>query len=174
MSQSRTIRLPAHVVKELNVVLRALRHLETQGMLGQGRAPTLDDVAHLLGKPVEQVRKLLGYREHITSLDAPLDIDQGVSFGDQLADDDSPSPELVLHNSEIESWIRQWLEELSDRQRRVIARRYRLHRTAVATLEQLAGELGVTPERGRQIQSEALEKLRARLRVRGLSRDALL
>src|SRR6266404_7189459 len=76
MSQSRTIRLPANVVKELNVVLRALRHLETQGMLGEGRDPTLDDVAHLLGKPVEQVRKVLGYREHITSLDAPLDIDQ--------------------------------------------------------------------------------------------------
>ncbi len=174
MSQSRTVRLPAHVVKELNVVLRALRHLETQGMLGEGRDPTLDDVAHLLGKPVEQVRKVLGYREHITSLDAPLDIDQGLSFGDQLADDDAPSPELVLHNSEIESWIRQWLEELSDRQRRVIERRYGLNGTDVATLEQLAGELGVTRERVRQIQSEALEKLRARLRVRGLSRDALL
>jgi RNA polymerase nonessential primary-like sigma factor len=174
MSQSRTVRLPAHVVKELNVVLRALRHLETQGILGEGRDPTLDDVAHLLGKPVEQVRKLLGYREHITSLDAPLDIDQGLSFGDQLTDDDAPSPELLLHNSEIENWIRQWLEELSDRQRRVIERRYGLNGTDVATLEQLAGELGVTRERVRQIQSEALEKLRARLRVRGLSRDALL
>ena len=174
MSQSRTVRLPAHVVKELNVVLRALRHLETQGMLGEGRDPTLDDVAHLLGKPVEQVRKVLGYREHITSLDAPLDIDQGLSFGDQLADNDAPSPELVLHNSEIENWIRQWLAELSDRQRRVIERRYGLNGTDVATLEQLARELGVTRERVRQIQSEALDKLRVRLRVRGLSRDALL
>jgi len=61
MNQSRTIRLPAHVVKELNIVLRAMRHLETHGMLGQGRDPTMDDVAHLLGKPVEQVRKVLGY-----------------------------------------------------------------------------------------------------------------
>ena len=174
MNQSRTIRLPAHVVKELNIVLRAMRHLETHGMLGQGRDPTMDDVAHLLGKPVEQVRKLLGYREHITSLDAPLDIDQGLSFGDQLADNDAPSPELVLHNSEIESWIRQWLAELSDRQRRVIERRYGLNGIDVATLEQLARELGVTRERVRQIQSEALDKLRARLRVRGLSRDALL
>jgi RNA polymerase nonessential primary-like sigma factor len=174
MNQSRTIRLPAHVVKELNIVLRALRHLETHGMLGEGRDPTLDDVAHLLGKPVEQVRKVLGYNEHVTSLDAPLDVDAGLSVGDQLADDDAPSPELVLHNSEIENWIRQWLEELSDRQRRVIERRYGLNGTEVATLEQLAGELGVTRERVRQIQSEMLEKLRARLRVRGLSRDALL
>jgi RNA polymerase nonessential primary-like sigma factor len=174
MNQSRTIRLPAHVVKELNIVLRALRHLETHGMLGQGRDPTLDDVAHLLGKPVEQVRKVLGYNEHVTSLDAPIDADAGLSVGDQLADDDAPSPELVLHNSEIENWIRQWLDELSDRQRRVIERRYGLNGTDVATLEQLAGELGVTRERVRQIQAEALDKLRARLRVRGLSRDALL
>jgi RNA polymerase nonessential primary-like sigma factor len=174
MNQSRTIRLPAHVVKELNIVLRALRHLETHGMLGENREPTLDDVAHLLGRPVEQVRKVLGYNEHITSLDAPVDAEQGLSVGDQLADDDTPSPELVLHNSEIEDWIRQWLEELSDRQRRVIVRRYGLNGTEVATLEQLARELGVTRERVRQIQAEALDRLRARLRVRGLSRDALL
>jgi RNA polymerase nonessential primary-like sigma factor len=174
MNQSRTIRLPAHVVKELNVVLRALRHLETHGMVGENREPTLDDVAHLLGKPVEQVRKVLGYNERITSLDAPLDLEQGLSIGDQLADEDAPSPELVLHNSEIEGWIRQWLDELSDRQRRVIERRYGLNGSDVATLEQLAGELGVTRERVRQIQAEALDKLRARLRLRGLSRDALL
>ena len=93
MNQSRTIRLPAHVVKELNVVLRALRHLETHGMIGEGREPTLDDVAHLLDKPVEKVRKVLGYNEHITSLDAPHDAEAGLSIGDQLADDDAPTPE---------------------------------------------------------------------------------
>ena len=174
MNQSRTIRLPAHVVKELNVVLRALRHLETHGMLGEGRDPTLEDVAHLLDKPVEKVRKLLGYNEHVTSLDAPLETEPGLSVGDQLADDDAPTPELMLHNSEIEDWIRQWLAELSDRQRQVIERRYGLNGREVATLEELARELSVTRERVRQIQSEALEKLRARLRVHGLSRDALL
>jgi RNA polymerase nonessential primary-like sigma factor len=173
MNQSRTIRLPAHVVKELNVVLRALRHLETHGMR-EGREPTLDDAAHLLGKPVAQLRKLLGYNEHVTSLDAPLESEPGLSVGDQLADDDAPTPELVLHNSEIEDWIRQWLGELSDRQRRVIERRYGLNGRDVATLEELARELDVTRERVRQIQAEALDKLRARLRVHGLSRDALL
>jgi RNA polymerase nonessential primary-like sigma factor len=174
MSQSRTIRLPAHVVKELNIVLRALRHLETHGMVGENREPTLDDVAHLLGKPVEKVRKVLGYNEHIASLDAPLAAEPGLSIGDQLADDDAPSPELVLHNSEIEAWVKQWLDELSDRQRAVVERRYGLNGRDVATLEQLARELNVTRERVRQIQSEALEKLRTRLRRRGLSRDALL
>jgi len=174
MNQSRTIRLPAHVVKELNIVLRAMRHLETHGMLGQGRDPTMDDVAHLLGKPVEQVRKVLGYNEHVTSLDAAYDVDSGLSIGDQLSDDDAPGPELLLHNSEIEGWVKQWLDELSERQRLVIERRYGLNGCDVATLEHLARELGVTRERVRQIQAEALEKLRARLRRKGLSRDALL
>jgi len=174
MNQSRTVRLPAHVVKELNVVLRAMRHLETHGLLGQDREPTLDDVAHLLGKPVEKVRKVLGYNEHITSLDAPFDTDAGTSVGDQLADEDAPSPELLLHNTEIEAWVKQWLDELSERQREVIERRYGLNGHEVATLEQLAGTLKVTRERVRQIQAEALDNLRARLRRRGLSREALL
>jgi RNA polymerase nonessential primary-like sigma factor len=174
MNQSRTVRLPAHVVKELNVVLRAMRHLETHGLLGQDREPTLDDVAHLLGKPVEKVRKVLGYNEHITSLDAPFDSDAGSSVGDQLADEDTPSPELLLHNSEIEAWVKQWLDELSDRHREVIERRYGLNGQEVSTLEQLARTMKVTRERVRQIQAEALDKLRARLRRRGLSREALL
>jgi RNA polymerase nonessential primary-like sigma factor len=173
MNQSRTIRLPAHVVKELNVVLRALRHLEMHGMQ-DGRDASLDDVAHLLGKPVEQVRRVLRYNEHVTSLDAPLDRSGGVSVAEGVADDAALSPELLLHNSEIEALVRHWLSELTDRQRMVIERRYGLNGRDVATLEELAGELQVTRERVRQIQTEALEKLRARLKRRGLDRDALL
>jgi RNA polymerase nonessential primary-like sigma factor len=173
MNQSRTIRLPAHVVKELNVVLRALRHLEMHGQ-ADGREPSLDDVAHLLDKPLEKVRKVLAYNERVTSLDAPLDRDGGVSIGDGLADESALAPELILHNTEIEASVRQWLDELNDRQRRVIECRYGLNGCDVATLEELAREIGVTRERVRQIQSEALDKLRARLKHKGLDRDALL
>jgi RNA polymerase nonessential primary-like sigma factor len=173
MNQSRTIRLPAHVVKELNVVLRALRHLEMHGMK-DGREPSLDDVAHLLGKPVEQVRRVIGYNEHVASLDAPLDRETGLSIGDGIADDAALAPELLLHNTEIENWVRQWLAELAPRQRAVIERRYGLNGCDTATLEELAREIGVTRERVRQIQAEALDKLRARLARRGLDRDALL
>ena len=173
MNQSRTIRLPAHVVKELNVVLRALRYLETHG-LPQGREASLDDVAHLLGKPVDQVRRIMGYNEHIASLDALVDRESGQSIGDGIADDSALTPELLLHNTEIEAWVRQWLSELSQRQRTVIERRYGLNGLDAATLEEIAGELGVTRERVRQIQAEALEKLRARLKRRGLDREALL
>ena len=90
------------------MVLRALRHLEMHGQ-PDGRDVALEDVAHLLDKPVEQVRKVLGYNERTTSLDAPLDRDGGVSIGDSLADEGALSPELVLHNSEIEAWVRLWL-----------------------------------------------------------------
>ncbi len=173
MSQSRTIRLPAHVVKELNVVLRALRHLEMHGM-PEGREASLDDVAHLLDKPVEQVRRVLRYNEHVTSLDAPLDREAGVSIADGVADDSALAPEILLHNTEIEAWVRQWLDELNERQRVVIEYRYGLNGRDVATLEELARELGVTRERVRQIQAEALEKLRSRLKRRGLDREALL
>jgi RNA polymerase nonessential primary-like sigma factor len=173
MNQSRTIRLPAHVVKELNVVLRALRHLDMHGLTG-GREATLDDVAHLLGKPVERVRRVLGYNERVTSLDAPLDRDAGVSIADGVADESLLAPELVLHNTEIEAWVRQWLAELNGRQRAVIERRYGLNNQEVATLEELARDLSLTRERVRQIQSEALERLRSRLKGRGIDKDALL
>jgi RNA polymerase nonessential primary-like sigma factor len=173
MNQSRTIRLPAHVVKELNVVLRALRHLEMHGA-PQGREASLDDVAHLLGKPIEQVRRVMGYNDHVASLDAPLDRESGLSIGDGIADDGALAPELLLHNTEIEAWVRQWLSELTLRQRTVIERRYGLNGCDTATLEELAREIGITRERVRQIQAEALDKLRARLARRGLDRDALL
>ena len=105
---------------------------------------------------------------------SPLDRDGGVSIGDGLVDDDALSPELVLHNTEIEAWVRTWLAELNDRQRTVIERRYGLNEREVVTLEEIAREIGVTRERVRQIQAEALDKLRARLKRRGLDRDALL
>jgi RNA polymerase nonessential primary-like sigma factor len=173
MNQSRTIRLPAHVVKELNVVLRALRHLEMHGQ-PDGREATLEDVAYLLGKPIEKVRSVLGFNERMTSLDAPVDREAGMSIGEGLADENALAPELVLHNAAIEGWVRLWLDELNERQRTVIERRYGLNGRDVATLEELAREIGVTRERVRQIQAEALEKLRDRLKRKGLDREALL
>jgi RNA polymerase nonessential primary-like sigma factor len=94
-------------------VLRAALHLETHGVLGEGREPTVDDVAHLLDKPVEQVRRGSRSNETIASLDAPFDSEAGLSLGDQRTDEDAPSPELILHNSEIEGWVRQWLDKSS-------------------------------------------------------------
>jgi RNA polymerase nonessential primary-like sigma factor len=170
MNQSRTIRLPVHVIKELNTVLRAQRHLGAHGE----REPSVEDVAHLLGRDAEEVRRILAHNEHTASLDAPLDIDPMLSVGESIADDQSVSPELQLHASEIESLVRTWLAQLNDKQRTVIERRFGLNGQEVSTLEQLASLLQLTRERVRQIQLEALAALRRLLRKRGLSKEMLL
>jgi RNA polymerase nonessential primary-like sigma factor len=173
MNQSRTIRLPAHVVKELNVVLRAMRHLETHAP-ASGRDATLEDVAHLLDKPLSEVERLLRYHEQPVSLDAPLDAEAGLTVADSVADEAALSPELLLHESALEQSVADWLSELAPRQRRVVEGRYGLGGSNVATLDDLSRELGVTRERVRQIQGEALDKLRGRLARKGYAREDLL
>ena len=170
MNQSRTIRLPVHVIKELNLVLRAKRHLEANAE----REASMDDIAHLLGKPAGEVRSVLTHNEHMASLDAPLDIDPLLSIGDSISDEQSVNPESGLQSQEIETLVKQWLEQLTDKQRIVIERRFGLNNQEVSTLEDLAGELDLTRERVRQIQLEALGQLRRILRRSGLSRDVLL
>ena len=170
MNQSRTIRLPVHVIKELNTVLRARRHLERHSE----REPSFEDIAHLLEKDPEEVRRLLRHSEHTASLDAPLDIDPLLSVGESIADDQAASPELQLQSSEVESLVREWLAQLNDKQRTVIEKRFGLNGQELCTLEQLSVGLRVTRERVRQIQLEALAALRAILRRRGLSKEILL
>jgi len=151
-------------------VLRAKRHLEMQG----DREAGIDDIAHLLGRPAEEVRSVLAHNEHMASLDAPLDIDPMLSVGESISDEQSVNPEAELQAQELESLVQQWLEQLNDKQRIVIERRFGLNSQEVCTLEELAGHLGLTRERVRQIQLEALGQLRRILRRRGLSRDVLL
>ena len=170
MNQSRTIRLPVHVIKDLSTVLRAKRHLEAHCE----REATVEDIAHLLGRDAEETRSLLLRGEHTASLDAPLDADPLLSIGDAVADEASPGPESQLQAGEIESLVREWLAQLSDRQRTVIECRFGLNGKELQTLQQFAGQLGVTRERVRQIQLEALSRLREILRLRGLQKEALL
>ena len=170
MNQSRTIRLPVHVIKELNVVLRARRYLE----MHSEHEPKIEDIAHFTERPPEEVRRILKHNQHTASLDAPLDIDPMLSVGEAIADEQSAGPEAQWAAHETESLIREWLAQLNDKQRMVIERRFGLREQDVLTLEELARELALTRERVRQIQLEALGALRRLLRRRGLSRDALL
>jgi len=170
MYQSRTIRLPVHVIKDLNTVLRAMRHLETHSET----EPTAEDVAHLLDWDTGDVRRLLVLNERMASLDAPLDIDPGLSVGESLPDENGMTPEARLEVSEMVAQVRRWLGELSDRQRNVIERRYGLNGNEIYTLEQLAQDLNLTRERVRQIQIEALTTLRGLLRRGGVAREMLL
>jgi RNA polymerase nonessential primary-like sigma factor len=173
MNQSRTIRLPVHVIKELNVVLRARRYLEAHAE----REPAIEDIAHFTERSPEDVRRILQHSEHTASLDAPLDIDPMLSVGESIADEQSAGPEALLAAHEIESLVREWLAQLekrNEKHRTVIERRFGINGQEVLTLEQLAVELNLTRERVRQIQLEALGALRRLLRQRGLSKEVLL
>ncbi|WP_293763058.1 RNA polymerase sigma factor RpoS [uncultured Aquitalea sp.] len=170
MNQSRTIRLPVHVIKELNVYLRASRFLENQ----MGREPTVEEIAHQVGKPVEDVRKILNLNERMASLDAPLDIDPMLSIGESIPDEQHEEPEIQLHNTQLERFVHEWLAQLNEKQCMVIERRYGLNGHEICTLEELAAALSLTRERVRQIQIEGLEQLRRILRRKGISRDFLL
>ena len=170
MNQSRTIRLPVHVVKELNQVLRTKRQLEA---MSNGDA-TVDDVARRMERPVSEVRAILALNEHTASLDAPLDIDPTLSIGESLADEDAETPEVQIQDLEVESLVREWIGQLSEKQRMVIRHRYGIDECEVQTLEELADALELTRERVRQIQLEALGQLRRIIKRRGVSKDVLL
>ncbi len=170
MNQSRTIRLPVHVVKELNQVLRTKRQLEA---MSNGDA-TVDDVARRMERPVSEVRAILALNEHTASLDAPLDIDPTLSIGESLADDDAETPEVQIQDLEVETLVREWIGQLSEKQRMVIRHRYGIDECEVQTLEELADALELTRERVRQIQLEALGQLRRIIKRRGVSKDVLL
>lgn len=171
MNQARTIRLPVHVVKEINLVLRALRHLA----LDDPHEASLEKVALLLDRPLADVQRILALNEHIASLDAPLDIDAAHSMVEFIADDAPASdPEGSLERQQIEALVADSLHVLSERQRHVIEQRYGLNGCEMSTLEALAEELGLTRERVRQIQQEALQRLREHMRCRRLDGGALL
>ncbi|MBS1145073.1 MAG: rpoS [Proteobacteria bacterium] len=170
MNQSRTIRLPVHIVKEINVVLRAIRHLES----ADKRDSTVERIAALIDWSVDDVRRTLSLNEHIASLDAPLDIDPSHTIAEVIADDGAGDPESLLQLSEVGSLVDDWLGQLTERQRSVIERRYGLNGADVATLDVIAHDLGLTRERVRQIQMEGLDRLRKIIKRGNISRDSLL
>jgi len=172
MNQSRTVRLPVHVVKELNAVLHALRRLGVE--TNAEPLPVIEKVARLLHKPVDDIRRLLRLNEHTASLDAPLEIDPELTLGDAIADECAVPPDEGIEHDEIVAHIAAWVGELGDRHRHVVETRYGLNGRDVATLETLARELGVTRERVRQLQMEALARLRQRVARDGVGVRSLL
>ncbi|TRZ69724.1 MAG: RNA polymerase sigma factor RpoS [Rhodocyclaceae bacterium] len=172
MNQSRTIRLPVHVVRELNSVLRAMRKVDADG--DDDPNAEIKAVALQLDRPVSEVRDVLKFNERTASLDAPLDIDPELSLADAIADDHAADPEEQLALAEIEHQVADWVGQLSGKQRLVIERRYGLNGFEACTLNNLADNLGVTRERVRQIQIEALAQLRRRMSSEGVTADAVL
>jgi RNA polymerase nonessential primary-like sigma factor len=169
MNQTRTIRLPIHVVKELNVYLRAARELSQK----LDHEPSAEEIANLLDKPVEDVKRMLGLNERVASVDTPIGQDSDKSLLDTIADVQVSDPAEVLQDDDLRESIAEWLGELSEKQREVVARRFGLRGYETSTLEEVGREIGLTRERVRQIQVEALKRLRSILEKQGLSSDSI-
>lgn len=169
MNQTRTIRLPIHVVKEINVYNRAARHL-AQSL---DHEPMPEEIAALLDKPIEDVKRMMGLNERVTSVDVPMGRDADKSLLDAIPDENNLDPSDLLQDEDIRNNIDVWLNKLSDKQREVVERRFGLHGYDVSTLEEVGAEIGVTRERVRQIQIEALKRLREILESQGYGGGAL-
>ena len=169
MNQTRTIRLPIHVVKEINVYVRAARRLAQD----LDREPSPEDVAAELDKPVDEVKRMLGLNERIASVDSPRSADGDNSLLDYIPDEQNVDPSVTLQDSDMHEHIELWLGRLSEKQRAVVERRFGLHGRDISTLEEVGNELGVTRERVRQIQIEALKRMREILEHEGFSVDTV-
>ena len=169
MNQTRTIRLPIHVVKEINVYLRAARRL-TQTL---DHEPSAEEIAKLLHKPIDEVKRMLGLNERVTSVDTPIGHDSDKSLLDAIPDEHNADPSEVLQEDDVMGHLEFWLSRLNDKQREVVERRFGLHGHKISTLEEVGNEIGVTRERVRQIQVDALKRLREILEGEGFSPEAL-
>lgn len=178
MTQARAIRLPVHVVRELQQVLRARRTLEgdAEFLARRPDGVRVEDIAALLGRDVQAVADLLALAEAPRSLDAgdAGGGDDGFTLADTVAsDDEQGNPSGTTHAHEVERLLDQWVHALDAREREVLEGRYGLHDREPETLEVLSVRLGLTRERVRQIQNEALAKMRRQLARSGVGRDAL-
>jgi len=170
MNQTRTIRLPIHVVKEINVYLRAARSLAQT----LDHEPSAEDIATLLNKPIADVERMLGLNERTASTDSSVMGNSGKTLLDTIADNAARDPTEALQEENVHSNLEDCLSQLTDKQREVVERRFGLHGYSVSTLEEVGKEIGVTRERVRQIQMDALKKLKRILEQEGFSVEALL
>ncbi|MCK5716617.1 MAG: RNA polymerase sigma factor RpoS [Thiomargarita sp.] len=170
MNQSRTIRLPIHIVKDINACLQARRSLSQT----LAQEPTLEAIAQKLDKPIKKVEKLLKLNEHVTSMDNPyLNYSEKVLI-DSVQDKHNPDPRKVLEDSNLIEKLKGCLSKLTEKQRIIIEWRFGLGDCDESTLEEVGKKLGLTRERVRQIQITALKHLREIFEAEGLSLEAVL
>jgi len=169
MNQSRTVRLPIHIIKDINSCLRAARHLRQESL----DAPTHADIAEFLQRDVAAVDRLMGLHQRVTLRAAPGD-ERASNPVDQLRAGRDAEPARRFQEGAMIRIVDHWVNELGDKQRAVVERRFGLRGHRRATLEQIGDEIGVTRERVRQIQLDALKNLRTMLESNGISSDTIL
>jgi RNA polymerase primary sigma factor len=152
--KARTIRVPVHVVERMHRLGRAERQLWAE----LGREPTIEEVATAAAMPVSQVREVREAARTSTSLDAPIGDTDDATFGDFVAGDD-PLPDEIVEESLRSKALADALLSLPDRHRRVLVLRYGLDDAEPRTLEDIGRRLGLTRERVRQIEVDALRRL---------------
>lgn len=170
MNQTRTIRLPIHVIKEINIYLRAVRELTQQ----LDREPREEEIAQHIGKPLAEVKKIVGLNERVTSMDTPVTHQSDKMLVDMIADEDMRDPSSMTQNEDINQHLDEWLGQLNEKQQEVVRRRFGLQGYEKSTLEEVGNSIGVTRERVRQIQMDALRRLKRILEKEGLSLEALM
>ncbi len=153
----RTIRLPVHVIESLNRLEKERKALRVE----HGREPTPDEIAERLKMPVNKVRLLLDAQKTPYSLEMKIGEDEGTELGDILRDQSVQTPEDTALEGDLSNEVERTLAPLSDREKEVLRLRYGLGADREYTLEEIGRRLSVTRERVRQIESRALEKLRA-------------
>ncbi|MEI4269871.1 MAG: RNA polymerase sigma factor RpoS [Candidatus Dasytiphilus stammeri] len=169
MNQSRTIRLPIHIVKELNCYLRCSRKL----LQILDHPPSAEDIAVHLDKPINDIIRLLRLNERISSVNSPLSHESEKMLLDIITDEKVSGPEDTTQYDNMKQSIVKWLYELTAKQREVLARRFGLLGYEASTLEEVGRQIGLTRERVRQIQVEGLHRLRDLLQSQGLNIEAI-
>ena len=169
MNQSRTIRLPVHIVKRLNGFLRAQRDYARE----TGHEAGSREIAESIGCSRLDVERLMILNEGISSVDAPAAADSETAVVDMLSAVSKQNPRNHVQTSEMRARVECWLQQLSEKQREIICRRFGLRGFDTDTLENVGVEVGLTRERVRQIQIEALQQLKILIRREGLNRELL-
>jgi RNA polymerase nonessential primary-like sigma factor len=168
MNQTRTIRLPIHILKEMNNYLRVARELS----LTMDREPSPEDVARHLNEPLEKVEQIMGLNQRVGSLDI-VATEDGRSLTEVISDENMKSPDDFNEESDLHKSLEYWIGTLPEKHAEVISRRFGLRGFDAQTLEVVGNEIGLTRERVRQIQVEGLKKLRFICLENGLNVDSL-
>ncbi|MEH6578657.1 MAG: RNA polymerase sigma factor RpoS [Amphritea sp.] len=170
MNQTRTIRLPIHVVKELNIYLRTARQLAQK----LNHEPTVEEIAKEVDTPVANVKRMFALNKRVTSIDTPMVNNSDRQWLDNIPDTNASDPATLLQKTNISGNLENWLNMLPARDAEVLSRRFGLRGFEMSTLEEVGNAVGLTRERVRQIQVEALHKLREIVECNGLCGADLL
>lgn len=165
MSQNRTIRLPVHMAKRLNKCIKVSQKLEEE--------PKANKIAEVMGRTTDEIEKMLLLNEKIVSIDVPISDDVNKPMVDTLGNEGNEPLENV-NQDKIKKSLEKWLSFLNPKQRAVVERRFGLNGHDQLTLDQTGVEIGLTRERVRQLQAEALKLLRSQIESMGINLESFL